>query len=337
MGSGYGLGDPRPRDPGARWTLGNSHVGFVFDRPLAAASAIACTMSHEQYEDLTAEERTAQLKRLQDEHERHPGTVAHRRWEELRRMHETWFRNAQELRRLLLAAKNDEKLKLELIQNVREPVVRKEFMAALDQRLFNLISASIALVDYTRVVVKNYQGSTFARDFNRRNDELAKAPRTVFLRRFRNYLVHVGSAPFEMHAKFGTGEDDTIEFDLSLSSEALLRQFDEWTAPARTYIQSCGTSVPLLETITAYLDAMDGLYKWTSEQFEVLHSSEIDGANDLTRRINLTMTGGAHEGRDMEKFWEHVAENGRRAKRGEPQLDFQTGEPLPDKSEPGDE
>jgi hypothetical protein len=49
--------------------------------------------------------------------------------------------------------------------------------------------------------------------------------------------------------------------------------------------------------------------------------------NEFTRRINLTMTSGAHDGRHMEEFWEHVASNAQASREGRPQADWQEVKP----------
>lgn len=291
------------------------------------------TGEFEDYEDLMADERSTQYELLKEELRQHPGVIATRRWDELKRSHRTWGLNIIDLRALLLVARDNEELKVELIQNVRAPMVRDAFFAGLDQRLHNMIAGAVSLVDITRGLIKKYPKSHFAHEFESRNSDVANSPGTAFLRKFRNYLLHVGNAPFITTGSVQDADDDKSSFVLviKLSSEALLADSSfEWNAASRGFIESNPDGILLLETLEEYVAAMEMLYGWIFAQFEILHSDDIDATNDLVRRINLTMTAGAHDGTNMEAFWTHVAENGRRADRGEPQIDFQTGLPIED-------
>ena len=54
----------------------------------------------------------------------------------------------------------------------------------------------------------------------------------------------------------------------------------------------------------------------------------FDECDDLIRRRNLLVSGGVTDGLDWEQRVAHMAENGKRARRGEPQTDYQTGLPI---------
>lgn len=73
---------------------------------------------------------------------------------------------------------------------------RQEFWPTLDQRLHNLVASVASLVDQTRPLVDFYsEEPAFQQEFRRRNDVVAGNPRSKFVRRLRNYLVHAGVAP----------------------------------------------------------------------------------------------------------------------------------------------
>lgn len=288
-------------------------------------------LNDERYEDLTPEEWQAQHERLERELREHPGQVARRRWDELGRVQMIWVRNTDELLALLQALHVDEELKVELIQNVRPPLGREEIMGQLDQKLHNMLAAATSLVDHTRRHMDKYSESEFAVEFESRNKTVAEAPSSTFLRRLRNYLLHVGNAPFNLHAQFPTDHTDfdTIQLDIRLDPASLLK-WDGWNSSSTSYIDSFPEGVPLPETVHEYATAMGGLYEWVARQFEVLHRQDIAGANDLVRRINLTLSAGAWDGRDREKRMTLMEENLRRHDRGEPQIDVRTGEEIVD-------
>ncbi|WP_420370273.1 hypothetical protein [Curtobacterium sp. L1-20] len=283
----------------------------------------------EIYESLTPEDREAQYERLQGELKEHPGYIASRQWQELGRAQRVWSLNTGELLGLLQALEDEEELKIELIQNVRPPDGRVAIMAGLDQRLHNMLAAATSLVDHTRRHMTKYAETAFAEHFEKRNTAVADAPSSMFLRKFRNYLLHVGSAPFNTHAQFPTEhtEFDTIQLDIRLDAASLLT-WSGWNATTRTYIGSFPDGVPLAQAVREYAAAMKQLYAWVNEQFEVLHGGDIDEINDLVRRINLTMTSGAWDGREPEKYWAQMEENVKRFDRGEPQIDVRTGQAI---------
>ena len=72
----------------------------------------------------------------------HPGAKAYNNWNQARRIISVYRRNTEELLHLIDRVERDQILALELMQNVRDPVVRQEFALTFDQRFFNM-SASI--------------------------------------------------------------------------------------------------------------------------------------------------------------------------------------------------
>jgi hypothetical protein len=235
----------------------------------------------------------------------HPGKIARLRWDEVGRSHAVWSRNTQELMALLQAGENQEDLIAELVQNVRAPLIRNEFLAQLDQRLHNMTASAVSLVDHTRKLLKHYPKTAFASAFESRNTVIRDAPSSQFIRRFRNYLLHYGHAPFELTASWSGSS--ALNGQITLSRASLL-EWADWGASARTFIQDGSDGIRLSSTVQEYAGGLAALYAWTFEQFETLHGADTDGANDLVRRINLTMTGGAHDGRNMESFYKKVEE-----------------------------
>jgi len=231
---------------------------------------------------------------LRQELAQHPGKLARDRWDELRRSTNVFARNVGELRGLLVVAETNEQIAVELIQNMHAPTVRDEYTAQLDQKLHNMIAASVSLVDHTRRLLKCYSDTEFSADFEARNDVVRHAPVAAFLRRLRNYLLHYGMAPFSYSLRVhdGAGMDSRV----TLNSAALL-EYSDWGS-ARAYIVASGQEIHLSVAVDQYSAAMRDLYNWVFAQFEGLHGDHTDAANELVRQINLTMTGGLHDFRD---------------------------------------
>lgn len=282
----------------------------------------------EDYEAMTPEELRDQLERLDAAILNHPAYAARSRWDGVRRAHMVWVRNMQELLVLLLSGETDDKLKLELVQNVRPDHTRRLFFEMLDQRLFNLIASSIALVERTNGFRKDYVGKPFLTEFESRNRAIAEAPGTKFLRKLRNYLEHAGVAPFATKAQTQASTGGQLTVSILLDSPTLLKRRDAWDAPSRSFIEDHPEGIHLRSVVEEYKRKMEGLFGWTFLQYESLHTADVDGINDLVRRANLTLTAGATDGKDWEARMEHIASNLAAGREGRPQTDFRTGEPL---------
>lgn len=272
----------------------------------------------EIYEFKSHDDRNAQYELLKEELRNHPGAVARRMWDELHRAHSVWVRNENELTALLRAGELNEELSIELMQNVRPQTVRMDYFSQLDQRLFNMIGSATALVEQTSHVTDHYPESTFQAEFVARNSVIRDAPASAFIRRFRNYLLHYGSAPM---TGTSTYKDETLTTRILLDSAELLTRFD-WPVAAREYLQANPEGIHLRGIIETYSRQMGELYLWAFEQENVMHDADLLEMNDLVRRINLTMTDGAHDGKNMTEYWEHFSENLKAYREGRPQSDW---------------
>lgn len=243
-------------------------------------------------------EHAAQVSEAKRRLDESPGQVAWLRWQEVRRSVGVFQRNAAELLAVLNAGESDQELIPELFQNVRPPLVRDEYFARLDQRLHNTLAAAVSLVDHTRRLVNEYEGTGFAEKFGPRNEAVRSADSSVFVRDLRNYLLHYGQAPFVSHVRLSdAGTEGDLISEIRIDGPTLVR-WSKWSAGSRAFIEASGAELLLTAAIRSYVDAMTDLYRWVFEQFEVLHGNDIDATNALVRELNLTMTGGASDGTD---------------------------------------
>jgi hypothetical protein len=108
---------------------------------------------------------------------------------------------------------------------------------------------------------------------------------------------------------------------VSLVTAELLK-WSNWSADSKLFLTRHPETVRLSLIAREYLNAMQTLWTWTFEQYEVLHTKDVDEINALVKEINLTMTGGALDRTNMEAYWKHLGENNMRFREGKPQLDW---------------
>jgi hypothetical protein len=278
----------------------------------------------EDYEAMSAEEARTQRERLISDRNEHPEYLIHQAWTALWRSFDIYTDNVSELRALLAAAETNEQLQIELFQNVRAPTVRTAYFRRLDKALHNSLAGAVSLVDHTRRhVAENFPETIFSSDFESKNSIVYKMPESTFLRRFRNYLLHVGHAPFKMTGTLAVKSGETGTLTVWLISEELLSVENVWTAPARTLIENHPDGIHLRAVVDVYGQSMLDLYHWVFDQQPVLRPDGLNILNEFTRRINLTMSSGTDDGRHMQEFWEHVARNADAVRAGRPQTNWQ--------------
>lgn len=195
-------------------------------------------------------------------------------------------RNAGELVELIRAVETDVLSSLRLMGSAgsddeEAEWFRQEFWGRLDQRLHNMVSAAVSLVDHTRPLINFYRHENdFQSAWEQRNVAVATSPQALFLRRLRNYLLHYGMAATAQTMRLGP-EKEAKEWDdltIRLSASGLLR-YDGWNAENRAYIQSFYGGPPLRQIATEYADEMVTLYRWLFEQYRTLHVAGVPPAH----------------------------------------------------------
>lgn len=199
------------------------------------------------------------------------------------RVHRSWsiFRlNASELRALLISVETNVGAGVLLTQSgprgqADGPI--EEFWSSLDQRLHNMVSSAISLVDVTRPLVAYYakfpHNASFVAEYTERSKRVMELPVSAFLRRLRNYLLHCGTAPLAhtLHMGDPMGAEGVWDnFVIQFSSVGLL-EWPDWTAPDRQYIESFDPGPPLRQLTEEYFNEMVQLHHWLAEQRQVLH------------------------------------------------------------------
>ncbi|MCI9856782.1 hypothetical protein [Microbacterium proteolyticum] len=264
----------------------------------------------------------AEYERLTAELDAHPGTLANQMMSDVVRAFRAWFQRSQELRKLLHRGETDATFQMELMQNVHAPTVREAYTHELDSTLVAYLGAMGALIDIARRVAKALPDE-FRTEYDARSKVVRAIDGVSLIRDLRNYMLHYGVAPWHLS---GTITAEGMTGRVGLASRELLRS-SGWNAVSKAYMKKHEV-VRLSAIVTPYEAAMLPLYEWFNEEFYRHKKPDLDAANELVRNVNLHLTGGVTDGQDWPERMEHMQENLRRWKAGEPQTDYETGEPI---------
>lgn len=105
----------------------------------------------------------------------HPAHLAYQSCFALERSIAVYSANFGELMTLLERAATDERLAVELVQNVHAPFVRERFHVLVSQRLLNYLAATSTLADHTLRIMKGRTG-VLADEYRRRKAQLVAHP-----------------------------------------------------------------------------------------------------------------------------------------------------------------
>lgn len=219
-----------------------------------------------------------------DEIEAHPGTRAHRAWEQLSQVHQILQRNEAELIGLIKHVENNLDLALDIIQNVRPNPTRQPFFVELVRLLHNYSAAVMTLVDHTRNLMQSYEGTATGEEYARRVAEIRASGVAKVVQNLRQHLLHYAVPPVgvSVHVDNVTAiESQTCFLDRRSSLT-----WDKWSAVARRYLEDHpDDQINLRDLIQHYADGIEDLYRWLYAQFEVLHGDEIEAVNELIKRM----------------------------------------------------
>ena len=226
-----------------------------------------------------ADDDGEQLRRYQAEVNDHPASRAYGNWDAFRRVHTVFRLNERDLLDVLNQPANDVQLALELVQNARPPTIREDFYNEMYRWLHNYLASAATLVDHTRNLVNGYAGSPFAVEYEMRKNVLIDKPVVDFVKRLRNYLLH-SQLPVVRSSMSMDFVRSAFTSGISAYTSHLL-MWEEWTAGSRTYIESKGKHLALVDPVMEYSAELKPLYQWIYAQFEVLHGEEVKALNAL--------------------------------------------------------
>jgi hypothetical protein len=220
-----------------------------------------------------------ELGRIYDRIYDHPGRKAHLEWTALRRIHMVLVSNQRELLALIDSVETNPTLGIEVMRNVGPGKTQEAFYDGTIRLLHNYLSALKTLVDHTRNLLRQYEGTSFAAQYKELVATTRGSGLVRFLQKLRDYLLHYQLPPI------GTlGEVDnelgTFKVTVYLNRDVTLR-FGDWPPEARTFLGAQPEFIPLRGLILGYAEEIDRLYRWLYPRFEELHGSQIREINAL--------------------------------------------------------
>ena len=243
---------------------------------------------------------------------KHPGHEEHRELGAFERsITAVFLPNLRELLELLERASNDPDLAIELIQNLREPVVRQAFHTDVTQRLHNYLASVASLVDHVRNLMRGREGA-IAEEFERRKTILLANPEVPFVKDLRNYTLH-RNLPDLGHTVSMTNVNTpqaTMMSELELGVPDLL-EWDGWTAPSRKYLESSAPSLQLRPVVKRHGDSMLRLNAWLHHELAKANESALEEVNELIIDQNTLLSGGDRDAGRRKSGWLNVDPKGR--------------------------
>ena len=232
-------------------------------------------------------EMRAEVERIEAQLRHHPGRRAYSQVVDLERAWNTHRNASTNIIALVQAGETDEAMAVDLIHWQDDK--RTAFLGASDAALHAYVGALSSLIDITRRIVRK-QPQDLQTEFGRRLQAVLNVEGASFLGDLRNYLMHVGHAPWVVHAEVTGGHASAR---LLLRSEDLLL-WNNWTAASNAYLHG-QEAIYLSVVLPAYWAELHLLYVWLLDDVQRVHVVEIDAANELVRQRNLVLTGGQFE------------------------------------------
>lgn len=223
----------------------------------------------------------------------HPAYHVYRECLALQRSIEAVFLpNLRELLALLEQAATDEQLAIELVQNVRPPVVRERFQALVTQRLHNYLASTTSLVDHVRRVMRG-RSDPLAEEYERRKAALRQHPEVDFMVGLRNFTLHrvlplVGHT-LSIQNVNTAGQSMASEVQLSVAE---LLEWKGWSAGSRTYVKGQGDGVVLRAVVRLHGELIASFSVWLHTQLVTGNAGGIEELNRLVVARNAELIGG---------------------------------------------
>jgi hypothetical protein len=148
-------------------------------------------------------------------------------------------------------------------------------------RLFhNFLAGGKTLIDHTRhlmdeVFITEQHRSEYEEEVERTftNDPVAR-----FTQDFRNYVLHLAIPNIALTYTF---EPEKIALNLDLIP---LLEWENWTAPARAYIEARKPAVRILELVDAYEEMVKSFHEGFVLSFDTHYKASINEAHSLMQQ-----------------------------------------------------
>jgi hypothetical protein len=212
--------------------------------------------------------------------DQHPGEKAHRRWVSIQTVHNCLIVNEAELREVVRMPETDEEYLHALLVNHDNQ--QDVFFTNLFRTLHNYLAMLVTLVDHSRAHMQFYSGTDFAKQQKKRNGEVRQRTSGKLLRDLRKYMLHRTVPPMEFTARFTRDAPNGEHFAVQLNAASLL-EWSNWSADSKRYLKSV-EALNVGDVIDDYAEAVTTYYGWFYDQFQVLHTQDIEDRNRLVLR-----------------------------------------------------
>lgn len=190
--------------------------------------------------------------------------------------------NAAELEnKLLLLEKPKSLQRFNLVDNKNNFVFND-----LIRLLHNFLSSAKALIDHTRVFLKeHYNEQSVQQDYtleikeNFQNDQLCR-----FVQDLRNYMVHRG-IPGVNYTQQIQEDRETVVCSFNLNVEELV-EWSRWTGQSREFLKGKGNQINVSSIVTPYADKITKLYLWFDDALKEYHAKDLEEYEELKKIIN---------------------------------------------------
>jgi hypothetical protein len=205
--------------------------------------------------------------------------------------------NARELLELLQRAASDLNFAMELVQNVRPPIVGDEFRANVHQRLHNYLAATFSLVEHTQAIMSRRERTVDPSDdslrlaWDEQKQSRLTSPAMTFMKDLRRYIQHYSVVPFGHTVSVDRPNTATSSFSSEVMLDvAALLEWRGWTARSRAFLDSCD-AVELRALVIEYREAIVVLNQWFYNELVRESSPLLDEFNELVAASNAALAG----------------------------------------------
>jgi hypothetical protein len=231
-----------------------------------------------------------QVRAAQCRIEHHPAFKEHKRIEGLALTLDAVFdRNLRDLLALLNAAATDQDLAIELVQNVRPPAVREEFIKRTVRCIHNCVASATTLVDHTRAMMRD-RSDPLTEEFARRKSEMLAHDEIPFVQDLRNFTLHRELPLLGHQVQFGDSEGAELRSEVRLSAAQLL-EWSKWTARSRSFISDRGPDLELRPIIRHHGRIVWELNAWLVNALGAANAAGLDEVNRLGIELNAILSG----------------------------------------------
>ncbi|TAI67146.1 hypothetical protein CWO89_04165 [Bradyrhizobium sp. Leo170] len=201
--------------------------------------------------------------------------------------------NAQELIEITRRVNDpDEGIRLMAVAN-RE--AGSQTHREVTRRVHNFVAGALTLVEHTRIFMReNYSNTPMLDRYQAKVDADFKDQALVrFVQDLRNYILHNELPNSEMYMHFQSNPDHpeggTLETGIHIRTAPLL-EWRNWSAPARTFIESCGEFVDIRTFAESYTDSILSFHGWLQSELDQFHSADLDELRKLQESLNRLET-----------------------------------------------